>query len=66
MQRKTIKPEEVKVGDKVSIEMKQGADRDGVVAENNIDLHKLEITGDNFVGISVNYDKIEKIEKLVE
>ena len=66
MQRKTIKPEEAKKGDKVSIEMKRGSDRDGIVSSNDFDNKKLDITGDNFVNISISYSKIEKIEKLVD
>ncbi|MEA3449440.1 MAG: hypothetical protein U9Q85_00440 [Patescibacteria group bacterium] len=66
MQRKKISAEKAKEGDKVSIEMKQGSDRDGVVASNDARARTLQITGDNFVSISLHYDKIEKIEKLVD
>ena len=65
MQRKKITPPEARPGDRVSIEMKQGADRDGIVSRNDPDNQKLEITGDNFVSISVSYSRIDKIEKLV-
>ncbi len=66
MQRKKINPKEATKGDKVSVEMKRGSDRDGIVANNDVDAQRLEITGDNFVNISLSYSKIEKIEKLVE
>ena len=71
MKTQEIKPDDAKNGDQVHIMMKRkkdgsrSADRNGTVTKNNTDEKSLDLMGDNFMSISVEYGKIEKIEKII-
>ena len=71
MKTQEIKPADAKNGDRVYIEMKRnadssrGADRIGTVSKNDPKGKCLDLMGDNLVLISVEYDRIEKIEKII-
>jgi len=71
MKTQVIKPTDAKNSDRVYIEMKRnpdgsrGADRIGTVSKNNTEEKCLDLMGDNLVLISVEYDRIEKIERII-
>ncbi|MCK5062143.1 hypothetical protein KAR28_06385 [Candidatus Parcubacteria bacterium] len=71
MKTQIIKPADAKNSDRVYIEMKRnadgsrGADRIGTVTKNDPEKKHLDIIGDNLVSISIEYDRIEKIEKII-
>ncbi len=71
MKTQIIKPADAKNSDRVYIEMKRnadgsrGADRIGTVSKNDPEEKYLDLMGDNLVLISVEYNRIEKIEKII-
>lgn len=71
MKTQIIKPADAKNSDRVYIKMKRSADgsrsadRIGTVSKNDKEEKSLDLMGDNLVLISVEYRRIEKIERII-